>query len=863
LTTIITKLTPKEQQAVLNWPEQNDVPIFPADTRNKEIKIYNWQNFDFSKTNFRAKLANGEYDNGIAVRLGKTLSGKHYAVAFDFDGWDAVIEWFGNWDNVVALSKKTVVEWHQDQSKIHVLFLSRTPFQNRKIHIQNAFLEIRCERNALFASPSIHKEGKQYEPLGTNQIALIEQGKELALKSKIDDICKNYMSDLDKDKYDAWLDLPTTILGVNGGRHDATKFKINRYYWKYSNEWLNLSDERRFDRAWQWHMAHCKPPRSRQEFDNLCKWAINAFRVKRDELHERARAERQRWNNNAHEKTDSKQADKKQTSNAKKYISYKYAGKDKLYEEIRLGGKSTFLTLDENGEPKTVDEIDQSEERNMIIKPHSTIGLLPTIPYEFKDMEEIEHFIELTKRVHIDDLYFLVKSIISDLVSTKEKELIVLLSADTIHSYFQEKFITVHYLKLTGPPGWGKGAILLAFKLLGYRVVLAGDMSGPNLLDILGPIEKCQVTIVEDEFDNIHEDPDKERIIKMGYDDVGLVTRTVDPSSSDRHIQYYNPFGLKIFASEQPLEQKRLGGLNDRIFNVEVTKGKPRFLVKEIKNQMDLPVEKRLPKYRKIIERIEFLRKLLLTFKLVHHIDSIEEISTNINSRALELCGPGLRLFNSPQLANGERKALNEIKDAFSHFLRKKGELNKKTIEVVLFGVVKKLIEQIDAKEIDVNHGRKNIDSKLDGDIISYEMTYDLICDSVMHEVDGTPVTNRSFESADYGRTTHDFLLQRCRDIFKAINVRMFEGKKDKRALRFSKEETYEAGSNFDIVSDIEIYVAIKDRELPESQEVTDMWNNIDNHNHIDNDDPGGIDRTNVRFSEDIGEKGENDAFVK
>ena len=31
-----------------------------------------------------------------------------------------------------------------------------------------------------------------------------------------------------------------------------------------------------------------------------------------------------------------------------------------------------------------------------------------------------------------------------------------------------------------------KGAILVTFKLLAYRVVLAGDMSGANLPDLLG-----------------------------------------------------------------------------------------------------------------------------------------------------------------------------------------------------------------------------------------------------------------------------------------------------------------------------------------------------------------------------------------
>ena len=50
----------------------------------------------------------------------------------------------------------------------------------------------------------------------------------------------------------------------------------------------------------------------------------------------------------------------------------------------------------------------------------------PVMQYEFNDTEEIEQFIELANKVHIDDLYFLVKSIWSDLVSTKEKELIAL-----------------------------------------------------------------------------------------------------------------------------------------------------------------------------------------------------------------------------------------------------------------------------------------------------------------------------------------------------------------------------------------------------------------------------------------------------
>ena len=50
----------------------------------------------------------------------------------------------------------------------------------------------------------------------------------------------------------------------------------------------------------------------------------------------------------------------------------------------------------------------------------------PVMQYDFKDVEEIEYFKELANKISIDDLYFLVKSIWNDLVSTKEKELIAL-----------------------------------------------------------------------------------------------------------------------------------------------------------------------------------------------------------------------------------------------------------------------------------------------------------------------------------------------------------------------------------------------------------------------------------------------------
>ena len=161
---------------------------------------------DSSLHNFRANLEAGEYDNGIAIRLGKTLSGEHYSFAIDLDGWDAGQVWFGKentWHNVIKTSERTRVEWHKDKDRLHILAFSKEPIPNKKIYVvkpegnsKGALIEIRCEKQPLFVSPSIHKEGRPYSVPGTEEIATLTNP--LNLKSRIDTICGDYMSDDDK-----------------------------------------------------------------------------------------------------------------------------------------------------------------------------------------------------------------------------------------------------------------------------------------------------------------------------------------------------------------------------------------------------------------------------------------------------------------------------------------------------------------------------------------------------------------------------------------------------------------------------------------------------------------------------------------
>jgi hypothetical protein len=171
----------------------------------------------------------------------------------------------------------------------------------------------------------------------------------------------------------------------------------------------------------------------------------------------------------------------------------------------------------------------------------------------------------------------------------------------------------------------------------------------------------------------------------------------------------------------------------------------------------------------------------------MHHEDTIEEVPLNIFARLLNYAT--IRIFNSDTLADPERRALPEVMNALSYFLRKKGELDKKVIEVVLYEVLKNLFEQMDIEErapgtsiiLNTDSYKKETNDDLFGEKKTvYTITYDEICNSVMKEVDGSLISPRTFESPDYPKVTYDSLLAKCRSVFEGKNARLGTGKNNK-----------------------------------------------------------------------------------
>jgi hypothetical protein len=526
-------------------------------------------------------------------------------------------------------------------------------------------------------------------------------------------------------------------------------------------------------------------------------------------------------NGNGNNKKKGKKDKAKDTEKIKQprtYFAYKYSTDIPLAEEIILGNQSVFLQIID-GYPILKRELEILE-KNIIIKPHERSELSPILPYGFKDVEEIKHFIEQANKESIHSLYKKSKSLLKTFVVAKDNDTITLLALDQVYSYFQDLFPYTHYDNITGIAGSGKGAILTYMKLVAYRVLVASNTSGANLLDIYGSNEPCQITLAEDEFDHIEKDPFKEIIIKVGVDREGVCPRTLDGNTSNRHEQYYYVYGFKLLAAENKLDSKRLGGLIDRCFQIESVKSKPKLDVKTVSAEMEKSIERQKPKYRDIIARINYLRKLLLIFRILHHEDIIEEPELNIDGRARQLTSPQISLFNSNTLnPDNSKPALREVLKSLSRFLQKKGELTKTTLDGVIYRALEKeLFPSLTPRPImDVDSNTRYL----------YTISHNDIIAKMIELTDGIPSTipnEQAFYTVEHDKITYNKIYKICRERFEGYNDALGTGGSKQRALTFDKEFVEKVGTTFEIISEIKILASSSYSDEGDNLEGWEDW---------------------------------------
>jgi hypothetical protein len=360
--------------------------------------------------------------------------------------------------------------------------------------------------------------------------------------------------------------------------------------------------------------------------------------------------------------------------------TFKYSnnGKDTLHEAIILNGKPYFVTYD-----STNDKIDTKEviqESTRILRPHNPEEY-PYTPYEFESMEELQGIISKVLNISKDELYIKSKSIFRKYVD-QDEHIINLLAMDSIWTYFQDLFPATHYLECIGTNDVGKSTIGYTFEHIGYRVIKATSISGANYYRMLGSIEPGQCVIIEDEGDNISEDPDKIRILKNGYEYTGKVPK-INMNSYDQIQIWYKPYCFKMILAEKSLSQWKAKGLVDRTFTLHCRPGSVKYSIKEVITENF----NKVPILQELYDELTDFRKLMLCYRLVNYNNALPNIETGLKNRYNELCKPLLQFFCGTN-------AFKEITETLQLFVNQRKDRIENSIEVIVYPIIEDAVSQ-------------------------------------------------------------------------------------------------------------------------------------------------------------------------
>jgi hypothetical protein len=387
-------------------------------------------------------------------------------------------------------------------------------------------------------------------------------------------------------------------------------------------------------------------------------------------------------NGNSKGKSKRRNRDSPKDINPKRAIvAYKYSNKGKslLHEAIIIAGQPAFLKYESGG----IIAVQYIEEPNRIIKPPNPEEY-PYETYEFENTEEIQSYLEKSRSESIGSLYNKAKSIVGK-YNDQDPNIITLLAADIVWSYFQDIFSTTHYIDIVGEnDGY-------TFEYTGYRPVRGTGISAANYYRTLGTEEPGQCTIIEDEGDHIDQDPEKMAILKSGYELMAKVPK-INMNSIDQKPRWYYAYCFKIIIAEKSLDPYKAKGLADRTltFHCKPGKIKQRYSIKEVinyRNNNGKNNNYNFPKQQLHNELIDF-RRLMLCYRLLHYEDTIVDIQIGLKNRDVELCGPLLQLFY------GSDQVISDIVSALGKFLEEKKEKKVFGLEASLYPLILNLVSR-------------------------------------------------------------------------------------------------------------------------------------------------------------------------
>jgi hypothetical protein len=641
----------KIPQKGISWKEYQNKPI-PDEIKQKWIE-------------------QGLYDKGQALYTGKIWNGPFngkYLVCIDIDNELAMrefIEYFSSLFNVNSLkelSEKTIVEQHSDakdkRAHIYVITSSQITKRNRISNKPNddaiPQLEVKSDSTTvMICSPSVHKNGFPYEIVGTSKPCVLDEDKTNKFDSLLEQLYLKYSNTNDERSSNS--NLPDELKDIAQSLEIGDcKFRIKegtRDQTLFSFAISMLSRHRNSDKAklkyllYEVNQRLCDKPLSDNQVEKIWNQATKYV------------------TNNKNDNGDEKNKNPK--PNKRELFAYKYTSNKHIYEAILVGHKPYFVTYID-GQIELVEQIEQ--ETRLLKPPHEEDYVYK--PLSFADETELENFVTMSKTLTIDMLFNKTNAMVSKFI-VHHKQVIDYFSGLVLFSYFQDKFPTVPYTMFVADNGSGKSSIGDLFEMLGYRCVNMTDPTTANVYRIFGNIETGQCTLVLDEAEKIDSN-EIMSILKSGYERGKIITRTNNQTGKQEH---FHAFGLKIMLAERTPHPTKAKGVLDRTFINSNFKGKPELDIKEIKNAEH--------GYQlKVKQELEFLRKTLLIYRLVHFNDAIPDISTGLEGRDKELCKPLLQVFYGNRSLGMIERALEKLVDEKHE--RKANSLEREVLEVIV-----------------------------------------------------------------------------------------------------------------------------------------------------------------------------------
>lgn len=429
---------------------------------------------------------------------------------------------------------------------------------------------------------------------------------------------------------------------------------------------------------------------------------------------------------------------------SKEVIAYKYSnnGKHKLHESIVLNGYPCFVVYDTDKDETSIKP--NIKEHARTLRPPN-IEECPFPPYEFENEAELNQYFSRAKEIKsVGDLYH-ISLHFWNIYIDQDREIVNILAADSILTYFQDLFSVIHYSEAIGGNDVGKSSIGYAMQYTGYRVVKATSITGPNYFRIFGTVEPGQCTIVEDEGDSISDDPDKVRILKAGYEYNEKVPKT-NINTKNQEQNWFFVYGYKMILAEKSLRQLKAKGLVDRTFTFKCRPGKVNYAIKEVVSE----VINKSPKLDRLYQELIDFRKILLCYRLIHYKDQLARIKINLENRDKELAYPLLQLFYGTT-------AFEQVREAVEYFINQRHQRKSRSLEAVLYHLVKSEICPDDIQSPNSNN---------------FSILFSKIWDRIISgsEIEGfhDPKRQNEYDTKEYGKLYNSTLSSLISDNFGA-----------------------------------------------------------------------------------------------